>query len=226
MSAGAAYLRAVFSRDLKLAFRSGGGWFYALFFFAAFAALAAIAIGPELTELAAAAPAVLWLATAFALQFSAADMFENDLRDGTLRAVAAEQESLFPYWAAKAALLAAIAGAPIAAASPFILTMLGVAFGAASKAVILTAIGFVPLILVAIMTAALASGLRAGGLLGAIIAAPFAAPILVFGVSATDVLFTTGVLWSPEALILAALGLFMAVVTPIFAIAALRLSLE
>lgn len=226
MSAGKPFTQAVLARDIKIAFRSGGGWFYALFFFAVFAALAAIAFGPELTALAVAAPAVLWLAAAFALQFSAADIFEGDLRDGTLRALSAEQSSLFPYWLAKVILLAAISAAPIALAAPFILSMLGVAFDVSVNAMILLAIGLPALILVAVLTAALASGLRAGGLLATIIAAPFAAPVLVFGVSATKILFANGVLWSPETLILSALSLFMAALTPAFAIAALRLSLE
>ncbi len=226
MKAARPFVEAVFARDLKIAFRSGGGWFYALFFFVVFAALAAIAIGPELSALAAAAPAILWLAAAFALQFSAADMFESDIRDGTLRALAAEQASLFPYWLAKVFLLAAVAAAPIAVAAPFVLAMLGVAFEKSSQAVILTVLGFPPLIMVAILTAALVSGLRAGGLLATIIAAPFATPVLVFGVSATNILFSNGVLWSSETLILAALGLFMTALTPAFAIVALRLSLE
>ena len=226
MKAARAFSEAVFARDLKVAFRSGGGWFYALFFFAVFAVLAAIAIGPGSSTLVAAAPAVLWLAAAFALQFSAADIFEGDIRDGALRALSAEQASLFPYWLAKVVLLGAIAAAPIAVAAPFVLTMLGVAFEVSLKTIILTAIGFPALILVAVLTAALASGLRAGGLLAMIIAAPFSMPVLVFGVSATNMLFASGVLWSPETLILSALSLFMAAVTPAFAIATLRLSLE
>lgn len=219
-------IRAIFARDLKIAFRSGGGWFYAIFFFMIFTALAAIAIGPELSALAAAAPAVIWLAAAFALQFSAADIFESDLRDGTLRALAAEQPSLFSYWLTKTGVLAVISAAPMMLAAPFILTMLGVAFPAALSGVILLIVGLPALVLVASFTAALSAGLRAGGLLATIIAAPLAAPILVFGVSATEILFTSGVLWPPESLILGALSLFMAALTPGFAIAALRLSLE
>ena len=226
MTKALAVSEAVFARDLKVAFRSGGGWFYALFFFVVFAVLAAIAIGPGTSALAATAPAVFWLAAAFALQFSAADIFEGDIRDGALRALSAEQASLFPYWLAKIALLVATAAAPVAVAGPFVLTMLGVPFEFAVKAVILAAIGFPALILVAVLTAALASGLRAGGLLATIIAAPFSMPVLVFGVSATNMLFASGRLWSPETLILAALSLFMAAITPAFAIAALRLSLE
>ena len=68
------YFAAIWARDVKIAFRSGGGWFYAIFFFTIFVALSAIAIGPEMPPLTEAAPAVTWLATAFAIQFAATDL--------------------------------------------------------------------------------------------------------------------------------------------------------
>ncbi len=217
---------AILTRDLALAFRSGGGWFYALFFFAVFTALAGIAFGPSLTALAAAAPAAIWLAAALAIQFAAADLFESDLGDGSLRVFAAEQKSLLPYWATKAGLLALTAAAPMIVAAPFFLTMLGVPFGRGIGLAFLLLLGAPALVFIAVLTAALSAGLRAGGLLAMVIAAPFAAPVLVFGVMAAKAFLLGGVLVSPEALILAALSLFMAATTPAFAIAALRVSLE
>lgn len=217
---------AVMARDLKIAFRSGGGWFYALFFFAMFTALAAIAFGPQLSALSMAAPATLWLAAALAIQFAAADMFEGDLRDGSLRAFAAEQGGLFHYWLAKAGVLALTAAAPMIVVAPLFMMMLGIPFALGAGAALMLAVGAPALLLISLLTAALAGGLRAGGLLATIIAAPFAAPVLVFGVSATKIIFAGDGFGSPESLILGALSLFMAAVTPVFAIAALRISLE
>lgn len=222
----AAFAAAIFARDVKLAFRSGGGWFYALFFFAVFAALSAIAIGPERAALEAAGPAVVWLALAFSLQFAAAGAFDQDLGDGTLRALAAEQTSLLPYWAAKAGVLLALSAAPMVAAAPVVLVMYGASVGTGIAVAALLLIGAPALALIALLTAALAAGLRAGGLLASVIAAPFAAPVLVFGVSAAKITLETGAPWPPESLILAALSLFMAATTPAFAVAALRVSLE
>ena len=222
MSHGAAIL----ARDLKLAFRSGGGWFYALFFFAVFTALAGIAFGPSLTSLAAAAPAAIWLAAALAIQFAAADLFESDLADGSLRVFAAEQHSLFPYWGAKAGLLARTAAAPMILAAPFFLTMLGVPFGQGIALAAILIAGAPALVFIAVLTAALSAGLRAGGLLAMVLAAPCTAPVLVFGVMAAKAFVAGAGLASPETLILAALSLFMAAATPAFAIAALRVSLE
>ena len=225
-TSGLGFAHAVFARDVRLAFRSGGGWFHALFFFAVFIVLSALAIGPDRAALAAAAPAVAWLALAFALQFAATGAFDQDLQDGALRAMAAEQPSLMPYWLAKAGVLFTLSAAPIIAAAPFALTMLGVPFADGLKAAALLAVGAPALALVALLTAALAAGLRAGGLLAAVIAAPFAAPALVFGVGAAKILLQNGDFASPETLILGALSLFMAAATPGFAVAALRLSLE
>ncbi len=226
MMGGLAIVGAVLARDLKIAFRSGGGWFYALFFFAVFTALAAIAFGPALSALAAAAPATLWLAAALSIQFAAAGVFEDDLRDGSLRAFAAEQGGLFHYWLAKAGALALTAAAPMIIAAPFFLTMLGVPLADGARAALILLAGTPALLMIALLTAALAGGLRAGGLLATIIAAPFAAPPLIFGVSAAKIVIAGGGLVSPESLILGALSLFMAAVTPAFAIAALHISLE
>lgn len=217
---------AILSRDLALAFRSGGGWFYALFFFAVFTALAGIAFGPSLGALAAAASAAIWLAAALAIQFAAADLFEGDLLDGSLRVIAAEQRSLMAYWLAKAGLLALTAALPMILAAPFFLTMLGVPFGQGLGLAAILLIGAPALVFIAIFTAALSAGLRAGGLLAMVLAAPFSAPVLVFGVTAAKAFLAGAGLASPETLILGALSLFMAVATPAFAIAALRVSLE
>ncbi|WP_411820519.1 heme exporter protein CcmB [Hyphococcus formosus] len=219
-------LLAILRRDFVLAFRSGGGWFYALFFFAVFTALSAIAFGPSLSALAIAAPATLWLAIALSVQFSAADLYENDIRDGSLRVIAAEQLSLLSYWGAKVCVLMITAVVPMIATAPFFLTMLGLSFGQGVILAIILFMGAPALVFIAVMTAALASGLRAGGLLAMIIAVPFSVPVLVFAVRASKSVLAGSGLVTPESLILCAISLFMAVLTPGFTIAALRVSLE
>lgn len=221
-----AVFKAVIARDAATALRSGGGWFYAIVFFALFAALAGVAIGPELSALQAAAPAVVWLAAAFAMELSVADTFAADDRDGSLRILGAEQESLMGYMLGKAASVAAVSVAPMLLAAPVLLAMFGVAPARLAGAVALLALGMPALVLTALFAAALAAGLRAGGLFTTLIAAPFAVPPLIFGVLATENHIAGGGFWSPEALILTALSLFMAALTPVFSVAALRLALE
>ncbi len=217
---------ATLVRDVTASIRSGGGWFYAILFFLVFAALAGIAIGPELSALASAAPAITWLAAAFAIQLTVADVFEDDFRDGTLAIIAAEQTSLFPYFLAKTVLVVLIAAAPMILASPLIMTMFGVFPAHLVGAALLLAIGLPALVLTALFAAALVAGLRAGGLLAVVIAAPFMAPPLIFGVLSIEAYIKTGIFWSPETFISAALSLFMAAIAPPVSVIALRLGLE
>ena len=219
-------LVTVLRRDLTLAFRSGGGWFYGLFFFAIFIALSAIGFGPELAALRNAAPAIIWLALSFSLQFSAATIFESDVSDGSLRVFVAQRRQLIDYIFGKSFALALTSVAPILAATPFALSMLGVDLTAGIGVSFQLLIGAPALIALAVFSSALSTGLRAGGLLAAIIAAPFLAPSLVFGVSATKIFVLGGPVASPETLILGAVSLFMAALVPWFVVQILRISLE
>ncbi len=218
--------RAIAARDLSIAFRAGGGWFYALMFFAVFAAMAALALGPGRLLLAPAAPAVLWLAAAFSTQFAVADIFEGDANDGFLHALAAEEESLFPYVLAKVLTVMATSALPQVVAAPIILTMYGAPVDAVIAATMVFLMGLPGIMLIALFTAALAAGLRAGGMLATLIAAPFMAPVLIFGVSAMKKVLNGYGFWSPEMLVLTALSLFFAAVIPPFTIFVLRAALE
>ncbi|MEM8936068.1 MAG: heme exporter protein CcmB [Pseudomonadota bacterium] len=226
MSASPRFLRATFARDFAIATRSGGGWFYGLLFFALFATLSGLAIGPERASLAIAAPAIAWLATAFALQLASADCFESDFRDGTLRVLAAENESLAPYYVGKLLSLIATIGVPLICVIPVVFLMFGTPASDVSGAAALIIIGMPALLVIVLFAAAIATGLRAAGLLASLIGAPLAAAPLIFGVLSVKSLFERGVFWSPETMLVAALGLFFGVLLPPFSIAALRYGLE
>ncbi|MEM9494732.1 MAG: heme exporter protein CcmB [Pseudomonadota bacterium] len=216
---------AILVRDVKVALRSGGGWFHALLFYGLFAGLSALAFGPELSALSEAAPAVIWLAAALAVQFAVADIFARDVADGFLYAISAEEESLFGYYAAKASFVAAAIAAPVVLATPLVMAMFGAGPGSITGAAML-AIGLPGLIFLSLFTAAIAAGLQAGGMLAIAISAPLVAPVLIFGVIATEKLLASQVFWSPEAMFLAALTLILGAAMPLFTIAALRAALE
>jgi len=223
---GGSLFYAVLSRDAVTLLRSGGGWFYAILFFSLFAVLAGVAIGPELPALRAAAPAIAWLAVVFAVELSLADSFSADERDGSLRILAAENDSLFPYVFGKATAAALVSAAPMFLAAPTALAMFGVSPEKLVGATAILALGLPALMLTALFAAALSAGLKVGGIMSTLLAAPFAAPALIFGVLAMEKYIAGGVFWSPEALILGALSLFMAALAPVFCVAALRLALE
>ena len=217
---------AILTRDLRLSIRSGGGWFHALLFFGLVAGLSGLLFGPELSTLSRAAPAVVWLAAALAVQFAVVDIFQGDLAEGFLHSVAAEEGNFLSYYIAKVLLVLVTVGAPLVLATPVVLGMYGVGGAEIGAAVALVLIGVPALISLAVFTSAVATGLRSGGMLAMAVAAPFLAPVLIFGALAVKAAWAGGVLWTPEALILAALTLALTGVMPWFTISALRAALE
>ena len=80
MSAVLALLR----RDLRLAFRQGGGAGTALGFFLVVVAIVPIGLGPDLKLLSRIAPGFLWIALLLAVLLSADRIFQPDYEDGSL----------------------------------------------------------------------------------------------------------------------------------------------
>lgn len=222
-------IRAQIRRDMRVAFRGGGGWFHTVFFFAIFAGLSGFALGPEPANLRMAASAVCWLGIVVALQFATTELFKGDFEDGTLQVLGAEHASLGPYVVAKMLALMVTTGLPMLVLTPVMFLTFSVPPGSALTASLIIGIGVPGLILACIVAAALSAGLRTGGLLGAGIASPLLIPMLIFGIGATDKVIdgiSEGGIFSGDLLLLIALALFYAVVLPPFAILALRLGLE
>lgn len=225
---GTVLFRAQISRDLTLALRGGGGWFHTLFFFMVFVGLSGFAIGPERSALREAAPALIWLGTLLAIQFSTLDLFRPDMEDGTLQVLAAEQPSLLPFVGARLVSAMITLALPLALLVPLAFVLFSVEMELAVRAGLLLILASPALILACVVAAALSAGARTGGLLGVGLAAPLVIPVLIFGIGATQRLMETradGAV-TPEVLLLGALTLFYAVILPPFAILAIRLGLE
>ena len=214
-------------RDGRVAIRSGGGWFNALFFFAIFSMFTAFALGPGREQLAAAAPALLWLGSALALNLAGIELFANDMKDGSLRVISAENSSLGGYIAGKFTSLFLMAAAPIALVAPIFLVVFGIEPALAFKGAAVFIAGLPALCLGAGVAAALTAGMGANGLLGACLSAPATIPVLIFGVGAIQNVVQLGSgIDGSEFLILIALDLIYLVILPPFAIIALRYGLE
>ena len=179
-------LIALFRRDAQAAVRSGGGWFHAVFFFVIFAGFTAFAVGPEAAPLRAAAPALIWLGGALALQLSAARIFAADFEDGFLRVIAAEIGALAPYIGAKYLFMLLLSAAPIVFLAPVFFIVCALPPNVAFIGAAVFACGAPALCLAALLSSALTAAMRASGVLSAALAAPLIVPILIFGVSATE----------------------------------------
>src|SRR5580692_9924566 len=121
---------ALLSRDMRLAFRAGGGAMLALAFFASVAALVPLGIGPDLRLLARIAGGVLWVAAVLAALLSLDRMFQADYEDGSLDLIALSPLSLEATAFAKLAAHWLTTGLPLTILSP----VLGLLFGLSAQA--------------------------------------------------------------------------------------------
>jgi len=218
--------QAVARRDVVLSLKSGGGWLQGIVFYGVFVAFMAFAFGPGEDGLRRAAAPTIWLATLFALQLAASEMFVEDISDGSLQTLAVEQPSLLGYVIGKLAAVLITVGGPLIIAAPVVLIMFASSSG--NLAVVLPSItmGAIAMSLAACVASAINAALQGGGRFTAILAAPLSIPVLIFGIDASNVAIDSSQIWSIEMQFLTAMTLFLAAIAPGFSVLALRLGLE
>src|SRR5215471_18548285 len=116
---------ALILRDMRLAFRAGGGATLAAAFFALVATLVPFGVGTDLALLGRIAGGILWVAAALAALLSLDRLFQADFEDGSLDVIALSPLSLEAVAAAKIAAHWLTTGLPLTLLSP----LLGVMFG-------------------------------------------------------------------------------------------------
>lgn len=216
-------LGALLSRDLRLAVRQGSAIGTAVGFYLVAASIIPLGLGPDLKLLARIAPGLLWVALLLSAILSVEAMYQQDKDDGTLDALA-----LGPLPLELVALTKSIAhwlttSVPLIVATPFAALLLNLDVAVLPKLILSLAIGTVGVSSVAGIGAALVLGLRRGALLLPLLILPLFTPFLIFGVAVlSDVPGT----FQPSLLLLSALSLFTAAISPFAAASALRLSLE
>ncbi|MEO1405111.1 MAG: heme exporter protein CcmB, partial [Pseudomonadota bacterium] len=191
-------------------------------FFAGAATLVPITFGPEAATLAAAAPAVLWIALALASLVTMERLFQADLEDGALDLWAMDDAPLSQIAAAKTLAHWLVSGLPLVVLAPFLGLILGMDAADLPKSAVAYGLGGLAFFFWGSFGASLAAGVRRGGLLIALIALPFYIPTAIFGaltVVSPNVL-------SPEAYLLAASTLFAIAIAPFGMGAALKLGVS
>ena len=86
---------ALLIRDLRLTFRSGGGFGLGLAFFLLVAVLVPLGVGPEGETLGKIAAGILWVGALLACLLSLDRIFALDFEDGWDRPMSAEVDRLF-----------------------------------------------------------------------------------------------------------------------------------
>lgn len=210
-------LSALFAREWRQRLR-GGGWSASVGLFVLSVGLAPLSLGRDPDILAAAAPAVLWLAASLSLLIGLDGLYEDDMKSGGLEIYALSPVPLSVVVLIKVATAWLVSCLPLVAVAPlafFALNMdhvltgtLGFLLGTPALALLTGAIG------------ALCAGLRKGTSLIVFLSLPLFAPALVFGPGAAS--SEPGV----PLLILAAFSLQALAISPFVAAAALRAHLE
>jgi heme exporter protein B len=215
--------RALLLRDMRLAFRAGGGASLAAAFFALVSALVPFGVGADLVLLGRIAGGVLWVSAALAALLSLDRLFQADYEDGSLDVLTLSPLQLEMAAAAKILAHWLTTGLPLVVLSPVLGLLLNLPAPGYLALIGSLLIGTPALSGVGAIGAALTLSIRRGGLILALIVLPLITPALIFGAGAVmDALDGTG---RGAFLFLAAFSVAAVGLSPFAAAAAVRLNL-
>ena len=215
----------LFTRDIGLAVRSGGGFGLALIFFLIVVVLIPFALGPDQSALALVAPGVLWLGALLACLLSLDRIFGLDYEDGSLDLLATSPLPLESVYIAKAAAHWLTTGLPLALAAPLLGIFLNLSFESGKVLCFSLLLGTPALSLIGAFGASLTLGVKRGGLLLSLLVLPLYVPTLIFGAQAVHSASLGQTFDVPLVLILA-ISLGAAAILPFASGVALRVNLR
>jgi len=215
----------LFTRDIGLAVRSGGGFGLALIFFLIVVVLIPFALGPDQSALALVAPGVLWLGALLACLLSLDRIFGLDYEDGSLDLLATSPLPLESVYMAKAAAHWLTTGLPLALAAPLLGILLNLSFESGKVLCFSLLLGTPALSLIGAFGASLTLGVKRGGLLLSLLVLPLYVPTLIFGAQAVHSASLGQTFDVPLVLILA-ISLGAAAILPFASGVALRVNLR
>ncbi len=218
-------MTALLLRDLRLAFRSGGGFGLGLAFFLLVAVLVPLGVGPEGGTLSRIAPGILWVGAALACLLSLDRLYALDAEDGSLDLLATAPLPLEGAVAVKALAHWITTGLPLTVVSPVLGLLLNLPAAGYPWLVVSLGLGTPALSVIGAFGAALTVGVKRGGLLLSLLVLPLYVPTLIFGAEVARRGAMGQALETPL-LLLAGITLGAAAVLPFAAAAALRVNLR
>jgi heme exporter protein B len=174
-------MMALLIRDLRLAFRAGGGFGLGLAFFLLVAVLVPLGVGPEAATLAKIAPGILWVGALLACLLSLDRIFALDFEDGSLDLLATSPIPLEGVVAVKALAHWLVTGLPLTLAAPVLGVLLNLPGPGYLWLVASLAAGTPALSVIGAFGASLTVGIKRGGLLLSLLVLPLYVPTLIFG---------------------------------------------
>lgn len=172
---------ALLIRDLRLAFRAGGGFGLGLAFFLIVVILVPFALGPDRTLLRVIAPGILWLGALLACLLSLDRLFALDFEDGSLDLMATSPLPLESVALVKALAHWLTTGLPLVIGAVPLGLMVNLPAQGYGWLVLSLLIGTPALSVIGCFGAALSVGVKRGGLLMSLLVLPLYVPTLIFG---------------------------------------------
>ena len=218
-------MRALFLRDLTLAFRAGGGFGLGLAFFLLVAVLVPLGVGPEPAVLARIAPGVLWVGALLSCLLTLDRLFALDREDGTLDLLATSPLPMEAVVAVKAAAHWVVTGLPLTLLAPVLGVLLNLGSAGRGWLVLSLLLGTPALSVIGAFGASLTVGLKRGGLLLGLLVLPMYLPTLIFGAEVVR-RGALGLAAGPPLAMLAGITAGALAVLPFAAAAAIRVNLR
>ncbi|KEJ90108.1 heme exporter protein CcmB [Sulfitobacter donghicola] len=216
---------ALLIRDLRLAFRAGGGFGLGLAFFLILVVLVPFSVGPQSALLTSIAPGVLWLGALLACLLSLDRLLALDFEDGTLDVLATAPLPLEAALAVKGLAHWMTTGMPLVIAAPVLGVLLNLPPQGFSWLIISLLLGTPALSMIGTFGAAITVGIKRGGLLMSLLVLPLYVPTLIFGAEAAR-RGATGMAAETPLFLLAGISLGCIALLPFAAAAALRMTIR
>jgi heme exporter protein B len=210
-------------RDLRIAFRSGGGAATALLFFLAVVVAMPFAVGPNSELLATIAGATLWIGALLAGLLGLERLFQIDREDGSLDLMFLSPVPLPAQVFVKSVAHWLVTGLPLTLTVPIFGIFLGMNSTSVGAAMATLMVGTPAISFIGAVGAAVTVSLPRGGLLLSVLVLPLCIPVLIFGVGAVRAAVTEPDPFLPPFLLVTAISLFFSVLGPFAAAFALRL---
>ena len=172
---------ALLIRDIRLAFRAGGGFGMGLSFFLLIAVLVPLGVGPDPAILGKIAPGILWVGALLSCLLSLDRLFALDYEDGSLDLLATAPLPMEGAVLVKALAHWIVTGVPLVTVAPLLGVLLNLGAQGYVWLMISLAIGTPALSMIGAFGAALTVGVRRGGLLLGLLVLPMYLPTLIFG---------------------------------------------
>ena len=216
---------AVFTKDIKLAFRQRAEIVNPILFFLIVISLFPLAIGPEPGLLARMAPGIIWVAALLSTMLGLDKLFRDDFNDGSLEQLIASSYPLSLTVLAKVAAHWVVTGLPLVLMTPLFALLLNLDSNALVATVLTLLLGTPLLSFIGAIGAGLTVGLQKVGILMSLLVLPLYIPVLIFATSAID----TSVMsldYSGQLAILGAMLVIAIISAPIAISSALKVSIS